>query len=159
MKKKYIKTILFIITLILLDQLSKLLIIKFFNVNEGINIIKGFLKLFYIKNTGAAFGMLSGNIFLLSMITIILIYYLIKELKNNMSNKLSRISFALILSGAIGNLIDRVFRKYVVDFISFTLFNHEMAIFNIADSYITIGVILLMYVIFKEGKNAKNSSK
>ena len=66
---------------------------------------------------------------------------------------------SLIISGALGNLIDRVFRGYVVDFISFILFNKEMAIFNVADAFITIGVVILLIYIFKEGKYERSNNK
>ena len=81
------------------------------------------------------------------------------ELKKNINNKIFVISLSLIISGALGNLIDRIFRGYVVDFISFTLFNKEMAIFNIADIFITIGVTILLVRIFKEGKYERIRNK
>ncbi|MBQ6284987.1 MAG: signal peptidase II [Bacilli bacterium] len=143
------KIIILILLFIVIDFVSKILVINLLKSNTLI-IINNFLKFTYIKNMGAAFGILSGNIILLIIITLFFIYYIIKELKNNSDKKLSIISYALILSGAIGNLIDRVFRGYVVDFISFTIFGREMAVFNVADSYITIGVILLLISMFKE---------
>lgn len=149
MKKGNIKIIILILLFIVIDFVSKILVINLLKSNTLI-IINNFLKFTYIKNMGAAFGILSGNIILLIIITLFFIYYIIKELKNNSDKKLSIISYALILSGAIGNLIDRVFRGYVVDFISFTIFGREMAVFNVADSYITIGVILLLISMFKE---------
>ena len=88
-----------------------------------------------------------------------LIFYIVKEIKKNIDNNLSLLSFSLILGGAVGNLIDRIFRGYVVDFISFTLFKREMSIFNVADMYITIGVILLIYIVLKEGKYERVSSR
>ncbi len=156
MEKKYIKIISLIIFLIVFDQLTKFLVTLNFNVGEGFVIINNFLKFMYIKNTGAAFGMFSGNTFMLILIAIVLIWYLIKEIKTNLNNKLSIISFSLVLGGALGNLIDRVFRGYVVDYISFTLFNSEMAIFNMADIYITFGVLLLLYIVIRDGRNEKN---
>jgi len=158
MNKKGIKIIIFSLILILLDFITKFLIIHFFNVNEGITLINNFLKFIYIKNTGAAFGLLNNNIYILIIITIALIVYLIYELIK-CKNKLYFFSYLLILCGALGNLIDRVFRGYVVDFISFTLFGHEMAIFNVADIYITFGVIIFIYSIFKEGKHERNNHK
>ena len=149
MKKKYIFIILFCLLLISIDFISKYLIINLIS-NKTIIIIKNFLKFLYVKNTGAAFGIMSGNIIILVIVTLILLFYIIKEVKNNVDNKWTLLSYLLILSGAIGNLIDRVFRGYVVDFISFTLFNKEMAVFNIADSYITIGVFLLIILLFKK---------
>lgn len=149
MKKKYIFIILFCLLLILIDFISKYLVINLIN-DKVIIIIKNFLKFLYVKNTGAAFGIMSGNIIILVIVTLILLFYIIKEVKNNVDNKWILISYLLILSGAIGNLIDRIFRGYVVDFISFTLFDKEMAVFNIADSYITIGVFLLIILLLKK---------
>lgn len=156
--KKYLKIIIFTLLLIIFDQLSKLLIIKHFEVGESLTIINNFFRLFYIKNTGAAFGFLMNSTFILILITIVLLIYLIIELKKNIDNKVVILSLSLIISGALGNLIDRVFRGYVVDFISFILFNKEMAIFNIADIFITIGVGILLLNIFKEGKYERSNN-
>jgi signal peptidase II len=158
MKKKTIIIIISGILLILFDLFTKYLITKYFNVNEGIVLINNFLKFVYIRNTGAAFGMLSNNTILLILVTIVLLFYLVKEILNSKAN-INLFAYTLIISGAIGNLIDRVFRGYVVDFISFTLFGREMAIFNVADIYITFGVILFIFSIFKEGKHERNNHK
>ena len=88
-----------------------------------------------------------------------LLYYLINEIRRNIDSKLSIVSLSLIISGAIGNLIDRIFRGYVIDYISFTLFNREMAVFNAADIFITFGVILLMYIIIRDGRSERISSR
>ena len=158
MKKKKIIIFILIILLVFFDYLTKYIVLNRFSVNESIIIIKNFLKFTYIKNTGAAFGLLSGNIIVLILITIVLLFYLLKEFKNS-KNNLNITAYTLIISGAIGNLIDRIFRKYVVDFISFTLFGHDMAIFNVADTYITIGVILLLYNILREDLHERSNSK
>lgn len=157
--KKYFKIIILTILLIIFDQVSKLFITNYFEVGDSLTIINNFLKFLYIKNTGAAFGLFMNNIFILIIITNILLVYLIIELKKNINNKIFVISLSLIISGALGNLIDRIFRGYVVDFISFTLFNKEMAIFNIADIFITIGVTILLVHIFKEGKYERIRNK
>jgi signal peptidase II len=158
MKKKTIIIIISGILLILFDLFTKYLITKYFNVNEGIVLINNFLKFVYIRNTGAAFGMLSNNTILLILVTIVLLFYLVKEILNSKAN-INLFAYTLIISGAIGNLIDRVFRKYVVDFISFKLLGHEMAIFNIADIYITFGIIIIIYCIIKEGRSERVNSK
>ena len=158
MKKRTIRIIIISMLLVLIDVLSKELIINSLSLNESIIFINNFLKITYIKNTGAAFGILSNNILLLIGITILLVAYLTKELVKSKSN-ISIISYVLIISGAFGNLIDRVFRKYVIDFISFTLFGREMAIFNIADTFITIGIFLLIFNIIKEEIHERNKSK
>lgn len=159
MKKNYIKIIIFIICLIIIDQISKLLVVNLLELNKSVSIINNFFRVLYIKNTGAAFGFLGGNIYLLIFITLALICYLLTELKENINNKTYIITISLIIGGAIGNLIDRLFRGYVVDFISFIIFNKEMAIFNIADIFISIGVILYIFILLKDGiKDGKNSS-
>lgn len=148
---KNIKLLLFIIISIFVDQIIKYLIVNSLSLYSEFNIINNFLKLTYIENTGAAFGIFNNQIFLLIIITIILIIYLIIEIKNNKS-KLSLLSLSMILSGAVGNLIDRIFRGYVVDYISFTLFNKSMPVFNYADIMITFGVAILIYTIIAEEK-------
>ncbi len=155
MKKRKIYTIILIILLVLLDFITKILILNNFSNGQEISIIKNFLKFTFVKNTGAAFGFLSGSIILLIIITILLLFYLIKEFKKNKNV----ISYILIISGAFGNLIDRIFRGYVIDFISFNLFGKEMPVFNVADIYVTFGVILLIYSIIKEDIHERNNSK
>lgn len=158
MKKKYIIIISIISFLVLFDQVSKIIVVNRFDVGDSIVLINNFLSFLYVKNTGAAFGFLSGNIILFILITIFLLYYLIHEIKKKDISQLSIFSYLLIISGALGNLIDRIFRGYVVDYISFTLFNNEMPIFNFADICITFGVIIYIYNIIKETNNERNSS-
>ena len=149
MKKRYY--ILLIIGLCLIDQISKLLVIKYLSNNDSFIIINNLLKFLYIKNTGISFGILGGRVYVIIALSILIISYMISEFIKS-KNKLHLISSVLIISGAFGNLIDRIFRGYVVDFISFSFFGYEMAIFNIADSFITIGVILYIISILLEKK-------
>ena len=158
MKKKFVYIILFVIGLVIIDQITKLLVVNLLNYKTFV-IIKNFLKFVFVKNTGAAFGFLSDNTLTLSIVSMVLIIYIFRELKNNINNKISLFSYLLILSGSLGNLIDRIFRGYVVDFISFTFFKKEMAVFNVADSYITIGVIMLLILLVKEMFYGRNNSK
>ena len=159
MKKKSLFILIVILILTIIDQIIKYLVVSNISIGSEKIIIDNFLKFIYIRNTGAAFGILSGNIIFLIFITVLLIFYIVNEMKKNINNNLSLLSFSLILSGALGNLIDRVVRGYVVDYIAFTLFNREMSVFNLADTYITIGVILLIYIVIKEGKNERVSSR
>lgn len=159
MKKKYYLYIISTIILIFFDQLTKYIIVSNFTIGKSIILIKNFLKFCYINNYGASFGMLSGNTIILIVLTILILYYLLKEIKLNKDNNLLLISSTLIFSGALGNLIDRIFRGYVVDFISFTLFKNEMPIFNLADIFITFGVFIYLYIIIMEGKNERNSNR
>ena len=136
MKKKIYLIIFVVFLLVGFDQLIKYLVID----NIGIN------------NSGAAFGIMSGNMIILILITIFLIYYIIREIKKNYDNNISLLSLTLILGGALGNLIDRIFRGYVVDFLSFKIFGYEAAIFNVADIFITVGVFLMIIILFKDGE-------
>ena len=121
------------IIIIILDQLVKILVI-----NKNIVVIPNFLKITYTENFGAAFGMGTKYIVIaFSIIIIIGIVVFMKMQKNRIKNYWP---YVLILSGAIGNLIDRVFRGYVIDFIDINIFNFPS--FNIADICIVVGATL-----------------
>lgn len=159
MKKRNIYIIIFILLLIILDQFTKILVINSFNEGDSLILINNFLKFYYIKNTGISFGLFSGKVLIVIFVTIFIMFYIMYEMFVKKNNKMILLSGSLILSGAIGNLIDRVFRGFVVDFISFTLFGKEMAVFNVADMLITFGVIVYLIDLLLEGKNEKNRSK
>lgn len=131
-----------IIILLFLDQLIKYLIVKNMYIGQEITIIKNFLNITYVTNNGAAFNILSGNTILLIALAIIVIIYIIKNIKN--LEKKERIIYEILISGILGNLIDRIFRGYVIDYIAFKIFGIEMAIFNLADTYIVCSCILLL---------------
>ena len=148
MKKKYVSVILIVLLLVMFDQISKLLVVNY--LNDEIIFIDNFFSFTFVKNYGAAFGLFGGSTLFLVIITIFLILYLLFDTYKNINKKLNIIFNILIISGALGNLIDRLFRHYVVDFISFILFNNQMPVFNIADILVTFGVIGLIFTIFKE---------
>ncbi len=140
MKKK---DLIIIIILVLIDRLTKFLVKRFINYLEVINIIKNKLFLTYVTNTGSAFSLFEGKRLMLIIVSLILLYFLIKYYIK-IEDKVEKISITLILSGLIGNLIDRIFLGKVIDFIGVGSF----PIFNVADSYVVIGIfILLVYVI------------
>ena len=137
------------IFIILIDQFTKYLM--FYNYKLFIN--KDFLlfKLDYVKNYGAAFNIFSGSRIFLSFISIIfsiLLIYLILS-KNNL-NAIDSYSYSFILGGTIGNGIDRILKGYVIDFINLNIINFP--VFNIADIFINIGFIFLLYNIFKNNR-------
>jgi signal peptidase II len=146
------------IFLIILDQLSKFFIVRNFNIYDELVFIKDFFKFEYVQNTGISFGLFSGGRILIIIATLIVIGFMIYDFLQEES-KIHYFSCMLILSGAFGNLIDRVVRGYVVDFISFTIFGHKMAIFNVADICVVLGVILYIFLMFVEGrKNDEENS-
>lgn len=141
MKKIFIVSIF----LIILDFISKLLIVNFLKVD--LFLIPNFLYLTFVTNTGTFWGLFSNiNIFfmILSIIVLSLLIYII-TVKTTL-NKLNTILYSLVISGIIGNLIDRIIRGYVVDFIGIKIFNYNFPIFNFADIYIVIGVLLFILI-------------
>lgn len=146
--KKIIPISLFII---ILDQIVKMIISSKMLVNSSITIIKDFFNITYVKNIGAAFSILSGGRFLLIIIALIAIYIIYKLLiKNKNLNRINIINYSLLIGGIIGNLIDRIIRGYVVDYLDFTIFNYNFPIFNIADICIVISCVLLIFTIKEE---------
>jgi len=126
-----------------LDRLTKFLVTKNLILNQSVPVIKGIFNLTLVHNRGAAFGILKNQtLFLIftSIFAIILIYF---SLRGNKHNKLYIVSLSLILAGAISNLIDRLFFGYVIDFLDFRIW----PVFNVADSSITIGAILVGWLI------------
>lgn len=150
----------FVVLLVMMDQLSKFFVVSFLKGQSPYILIDGFLSFYYIENRGAAFGILQNSQLLFSIITIVvllgLMIYLIKNYKS--SSLATKISLTLIIAGAIGNFIDRLRLKYVIDFISFRMFGHDFAVFNLADSFIVIGTIIVMILIIlhENPKRKKN---
>ena len=137
---------------ILLDQIFKVIITSFLDVNSSIDIINNFFNLTLVHNDGAAWSILSGNRLLLifiSLIALVLIYYIF--IKNKNLRKIDIITYGMLIGGIIGNLFDRVFYGYVIDFLDFKIFNYNYPVFNIADCFIVISAILLIVDVVKEG--------
>ena len=154
--------IIIIISIILLciDQISKLLVVNLLTKTNSITIIKNFFYLTYINNDGAAFSILVGKRIFLILIAVLVIVMLIRYIKkNNIQNKLELVSLALIIGGSLGNLMDRVVRGYVLDFLDFKLFNYNFPIFNLADTFIVIGVFLLLLKEIRKENNLDSRNK
>lgn len=131
------------IIFVLLDQASKYSVINY--LNKDIEVINNFFYLIYTKNNGAAFSILTGKRLFLILITVLIIGLIIYYLKKNkISGKMNILAFSLIIGGSLGNLIDRIARGFVVDFISVKIFNYNFPVFNIADLLICTGVFLLL---------------
>lgn len=148
-------TLISVAVFVAIDQIIKLLVIKHLEPIGSLPLVDGVVQLNYAENTGAAFGSFSAHTDLLSIFTFVVIiigflYLFIKKRKVDVEY----VCIALIIAGGIGNLIDRVFRGFVVDYIE-PLFI-EFAIFNFADILVTCSsivlVIWLLYEIYREGK-------
>ncbi|HLA48632.1 MAG: signal peptidase II [Nitrospinae bacterium RIFCSPLOWO2_02_FULL_39_110] len=150
MSHKYFPLITMVLMLVVIDQLTKFYIDSNFILYQSLEVISGYFNITYIRNSGVAFGILSGFKGIVSQIIFIFISLIaisaIIIIYRGTDDKMifSRISLSLILSGAIGNMIDRIFRGEVIDFFDFHWKSYHWPAFNIADSCITIGVGLLM---------------
>lgn len=148
-KKRVLITIghfIFAVLLVVLDQISKLYIRTYLADGHDIPVIDGVFRIVFVKNTGAVWGMFKGFTNILSyssvlIFALVLVFYIKIPKDNKKLRPLTGISI-FVMSGAIGNLIDRIFLKYVVDFIYFELI--DFPVFNIADCYITVSMFLLI---------------
>lgn len=151
MKKVYI----FALISLIIDQIVKILVSNYLILGQTIKIINNFFYLTYVQNKGAAFSILIGYRYILIIITFIFLYYLYKCIKKQKSlNKLEIISYGLLLGGIIGNLIDRIIYGYVIDYFDFMIFNYNFPIFNLADSFIVIGCIILVINSYLKGEDS-----
>lgn len=139
---------------LVLDQITKWLVVTQMSLHQQIPIIENLLYLTSHRNKGAAFGILQGQMWLFFIVTIavvvFVVYYINKHAKES---KLLGISLGLVLGGALGNFIDRLFRGEVVDFVDVYIFTYDFAIFNVADMALVIGVgVLILQILLEEGK-------
>lgn len=147
MNKKNLFIFSIALTVVFLDQLTKFLIRQNLQLNQSIPIIKNIFHLTYITNAGSAFGLFKGfNVFfvLFSIVVIIAIFHYLKRIAKN--EKMLQFAVGLLLGGTIGNLIDRLLYGAVIDFIDFRVW----PVFNIADSAVTISVIMLVALLWKK---------
>ncbi len=149
MKRKYWVLLVFCIGILLLDQWTKSMVVQKLPLYQRVEVIRGFFSLTHVRNTGGAFGIFGGEkggvgsilFVVVSLIAIGAIVFLYAKIKEN--EKTLALSFSLILSGAVGNLIDRLRYGEVVDFLDFHLSTYHWPAFNVADSAICIGIGLM----------------
>ena len=137
-----------VVILILLDQGTKFWVLASLKPIHNMTLVEGFMDLTFVENRGVAFGMFSGQrwfILLLTGIIAVGLIWFYKAMPKKKEYFPLRVSLVMVLSGAIGNIIDRLFRGYVVDFFEFTFF--EWPVFNVADIYVVVGVTLLALMI------------
>ncbi len=146
---KYMKALAVVVVLVLFDQWTKALAVQYLMHTDGIQLIPGVFRLFYLENRGSAFGMMQNQKTFFVIFTVIvlvvlaLIYRRIPDTKKMFPLKCIGI---LIYAGAIGNFIDRVRQSYVVDFFYFELI--DFPVFNVADIYVTVSAFLLLILVF-----------
>lgn len=141
-----------------IDQLTKLLIVKTFNLGETLPLLPGIFHFTYVTNTGAAFSMLSGKVEWLRWLSLgVSLGLMAIGLFGPVLNFWEQLGYGLILGGAIGNGIDRFALGYVVDFLDFRLIN--FAVFNIADSCISIGIVCLLISSWQKTPNSSQRTR
>lgn len=150
-----ILSLLIIALSVFLDQVSKYLVLKNIPMYENVPVLDGVFHFTYVENKGAAFGMLSDARWVFMVISVVaiaaFIIYLIKWKPENM---LLKVSLSMIIGGGIGNMIDRVMRGSVVDFIEVEFM--QFAIFNVADIFVCVGCgLMMLYVILSEIEESK----
>lgn len=146
--------ILLLLCLLLVDQYTKYLSVTRLTENKSYVVVDGILELYYLKNTGAAFGILKNQqvlFLLIGFVVLIVVSYLLIKLPLKKKFRICRFFLVMISAGAIGNMIDRIRFDYVIDFIYFSII--RFPVFNVADLFITVstvGLILLLLFRYKE---------
>jgi signal peptidase II len=148
--------------ILVLDQATKLYVDANFRLHETVPVIRGFFHLTYVRNKGAAFGILADNavripfFITVSVIAMIGILWYIKRIRAD--QRLALFSLSLIFSGALGNMIDRIRLGEVIDFLDVFWKHHHWPAFNVADSAITVGVTLLFIEMWREDRHKQAKS-
>lgn len=135
---------------LLLDQLIKCIIDKMLYLHQTLPIVSSFFSITYVKNEGAAWSLFAGRkilLIIISLLAIFALYYYF--VKGKQLKIVERVSYGLLFGGILGNLLDRIARGYVIDFLEFTIFGYHFPIFNIADICIVIGIFFIIIYLWK----------
>lgn len=145
-KKVYILSIIFL----LIDIFTKQLVKNTLNLYDSIPIIPNFFSITYVINDGAAFSILKGELWFFIILGFVLLFFIFYYLQKEKLNIYKTIYYSLLIAGVLGNLLDRMLYKGVIDFLDFTIFSYNAPIFNLADTFIVISVILIVFESLKE---------
>ncbi len=144
---------------IIIDRILKVLVTNNFVLNVRNKIIDGFFYITNCHNEGAAFSLFSGNVLFLIFITLIVLFLIYRTINKENVNKIRILAYGLLLGGILGNLYDRIFYGYVIDYLDFVIFKFNFAIFNLADAAIVIGAILLIVFEGSDNDGRKNKDR
>ena len=159
MRKHLLLSILFVFTLVT-DQLTKIAVDSYYNLYDSRNILGDYLQLTYVRNSGAAFGISFGTpkiMFAVTAIVTIVLAYLFLKGTLKPSSQIGKIAVVLVLGGAVGNLIDRIRMGEVIDFIDMGIGLHRWPVYNLADTYVTIGMFILFFTYAVQSKQLDGS--
>ncbi len=139
------------IVFLVVDIVSKLIVSNLMDIHDSIIVIKDFFYITYVRNTGAAWSMFAGKTWLLIIVSLMIIGFICFYIyKNKPKSKIEMVGYSLVLGGAIGNFLDRVIYGYVIDFFDFYIFGYNYPIFNVADIFIVIGVMILAICVWRD---------
>ena len=151
-KKPYVIALFFFFV----DFISKQIVVHMMKINDTIPIIRNFFNITYVQNTGAAWSILKDQRILLLIVPLIALFIINKYMNKEKLNNFEMFIYGMIIGGIFGNLFDRLIYSSVIDFLDFTFFGYNYPIFNLADSFIVIGIILLIIISIKGEYYGKN---
>lgn len=153
------KIIIYSIIFFILDLISKVIVNDFWGLTESITVINNFFYLTNVHNLGAAWSLFSGQRILLIVVGIAALFFIFRWINDFKNNNKNIWAFSLLISGLLGNLFDRIIYGYVRDFLDFRFGSYNYPVFNLADTFIFCGVILLILAIIKGEENGSKSNR
>lgn len=153
------KIIIYSIIFFILDLISKVIVNDFWGLTESITVINNFFYLTNVHNLGAAWSLFSGQRILLIVIGMAALFFIFRWINDFKNNNKNIWAFSLLISGLLGNLFDRIIYGYVRDFLDFRFGSYNYPVFNLADTFIFCGVILLILAIIKGEENGSKSNR
>lgn len=153
------KIIIYSIIFFILDCISKVIVNNFVSLTESITVINNFFYLTNVHNLGAAWSLFSGQRILLIVIGMAALFFIFRWINDFKNNNKNIWAFSLLISGLLGNLFDRIIYGYVRDFLDFRFGSYNYPVFNLADTFIFCGVIVLILAIIKGEENGSKSNK
>ncbi|SFL99624.1 signal peptidase II [Gracilibacillus orientalis] len=148
------------LAVVIIDQLTKWLVVTNMEIGEHITVIESFFYLTSHRNSGAAWGILEGQMIFFYIITLVVVAFIVFYIqKFAKESKWLGLALAFVLGGAVGNFIDRLIHKEVVDFFDVYIGTYDYPIFNIADSSLVVGVIVIFIYTFFDERNKKRSNQ
>ena len=154
-KRPYIIAFLFFI----IDLISKLLISNLLELGKSIKLINNFFYITHVRNLGAAWSILEDQRILLLIVSVLVLFLINKFMNKEELNKMESLSYGMIIGGIIGNLFDRIVYGYVIDFIDFRIFGYNYPVFNLADTFIVIGIIIMVIINIRKEYHERNFSR
>lgn len=153
--------LIFTVVLVLADQAIKYMAVVYLKPVGNIDIIKSFLSLTYVENRGAAFGVLQNGKWFFVLLTIVVlgvcVYYYIRLGSEKRYSIIIRPALVLVCAGALGNMLDRLFRGFVVDMLNFCILGYDYPVFNFADICVCTGAFLLVIGVFVSERHREAS--